>query len=701
MHNLLLTIKKDFQDWGPFQSRHFTCYLGPEVFQEFQESQGVCFCIQCIHFIFKVSLSIMVDPKYVRPPSGYPVDVRIYPEGEKQLYPEGEKKRVVDIQPGYGDQEIRCHVSAQPVNLNSPPDYEALSYVWGDWVSYRTICLNGIPNFPVTQNLWKALRRLRRGNQPRRLWIDQICIDQQCGVERKRQIKQIRNIFSHANRVILWFGDADEHIDSSTAHIKINVDKALERAISNDQIDRWWTRAWVIEEYTLAKNPPTVMFGPYQMEWAELSSLIGRKNYLPTGNWALLGNSLGLYERLRDPKFERNLHSITIVLKGTDTLDARDKVYCILSSLPERERCNITPDYNKPVSEVFAQATYASIASTGGLGIFHLVPKLSSEKPHDTPTWALDYTFPEKNHTFRGREWPETRLGQINVAGFQGFQAAQPLFEYFLFKSGSKTKGWCQKHPQSTVEALYDPKDSQKLTLTGLEFDSVLDVLDVDIQTPDKWSGKLAAASLLNLVDPTSTTTWASRLDMKNYNPEEREIHSSIQQQLSNGNPYHRIGPLARRPVYPPSSSTNKRTVRSVTTWALFRAWDKIARPPNARKISEVSMAALPKILLEAMNTKSMDSSRASLFRWYMMLDARGVSFFTTAGGFIGLAPSDLKPDDKIVLCYGSRFPIALRRSRGGNWLFVGFVYVRGIMDGELWDCFPGLELSERRFVLE
>ncbi|KAJ5719352.1 hypothetical protein N7493_007807 [Penicillium malachiteum] len=81
----------------------------------------------------------------------------------------------------------------------------------------------------------------------------------------------------------------------------------------------------------------------------------------------------------------------------------------------------------------------------------------------------------------------------------------------------------------------------------------------------------------------------------------------------------------------------------------------------------------------------------------------REASFFVTAAGFLGVGPADLKPDDKIVLFYGSRYPIALRRSlsQRSKWHFVGFVYVHGVMEGELWDCFPDMELTETEFWLE
>ncbi|KAJ5719351.1 hypothetical protein N7493_007806 [Penicillium malachiteum] len=90
----------------------------------------------------------MSEDPYARPETDYPLEVQI-----NTL----QQMRVVDIQPGYGSQEIRCTLSAKNLQTEHPSDYEALSYVWGEWEDYCTISLNGVPNFPVTRNLANAL----------------------------------------------------------------------------------------------------------------------------------------------------------------------------------------------------------------------------------------------------------------------------------------------------------------------------------------------------------------------------------------------------------------------------------------------------------------------------------------------------------------------------------------------------------------
>ncbi|KAK4448890.1 heterokaryon incompatibility protein-domain-containing protein [Podospora aff. communis PSN243] len=94
------------------------------------------------------------------------------------------------------------------------PEYEALSYTWGDSSQKRTIGLNGI-DFDVTTNLHAALNRLRLPDSKRLLWVDAICIDQTNTDERAAQVPRMREIYQRAQRVVIWLGMESQ--DSSLA----------------------------------------------------------------------------------------------------------------------------------------------------------------------------------------------------------------------------------------------------------------------------------------------------------------------------------------------------------------------------------------------------------------------------------------------------------------------------------------------------
>src|SRR4051812_42939730 len=82
--------------------------------------------------------------------------------------------RLVEIEPG----DEAAIISARLIDAHLEPDlkYESLSYCWGQDAIKKTILLNGVV-FEVTQNLHDALQRLRLLKSPRRLWIDDICVN--------------------------------------------------------------------------------------------------------------------------------------------------------------------------------------------------------------------------------------------------------------------------------------------------------------------------------------------------------------------------------------------------------------------------------------------------------------------------------------------------------------------------------------------
>ncbi|KAI0538038.1 HET-domain-containing protein [Xylaria digitata] len=87
--------------------------------------------------------------------------------------------------------------------------YEALSYVWGDPRDPQNIFFDGGVPFPVTRNLYEALRSLRLPDRGRRLWVDALCIDQSNYEEKNDQ----RNISKLVPKVLQATLTYKEHKD--------------------------------------------------------------------------------------------------------------------------------------------------------------------------------------------------------------------------------------------------------------------------------------------------------------------------------------------------------------------------------------------------------------------------------------------------------------------------------------------------------
>ena len=196
----------------------------------------------------------------------------------KPLDPRRKEIRHLILQPVSAGTEIRC--STETVSLLEQPEYEALSYVWGDMSVQREIIFDGMP-FPVTENLAIALHHLRLPDKPRRVWVDALCINQSNAKERNEQVTLMGEIYTMAKPVLIWLGEASEGSDEAFASMStITKETEVEEEISQKMfafymrlVEReWFTRLWTVQELALASQDPLVGCG---FTWTTWSTLLG------------------------------------------------------------------------------------------------------------------------------------------------------------------------------------------------------------------------------------------------------------------------------------------------------------------------------------------------------------------------------------------------------------------------------------------
>ncbi|KAF2268748.1 HET-domain-containing protein, partial [Lojkania enalia] len=93
---------------------------------------------------------------------------------------------------------IRC-------NIDRPPTFKALSYMWGDEDNRRDIEV-GDAMLSITASLDMALRALRSQTEQVLFWIDQICINQNDTAEKNLQIPLMTRIYTIAIQTVGWIG---------------------------------------------------------------------------------------------------------------------------------------------------------------------------------------------------------------------------------------------------------------------------------------------------------------------------------------------------------------------------------------------------------------------------------------------------------------------------------------------------------------
>ncbi|KAE8442534.1 hypothetical protein EG329_003249 [Mollisiaceae sp. DMI_Dod_QoI] len=102
---------------------------------------------------------------------------------------------------------VRCAITH--ATLEQPPEYNALSYTWGDASITTPILVDGV-ECQVTASLEAGLRHLRTKDEVVILWVDALCINQTDIPEKNVQLGQMREIYVLAKSVIAWLGPSYE-----------------------------------------------------------------------------------------------------------------------------------------------------------------------------------------------------------------------------------------------------------------------------------------------------------------------------------------------------------------------------------------------------------------------------------------------------------------------------------------------------------
>ncbi|KAK3493041.1 heterokaryon incompatibility protein-domain-containing protein [Neurospora hispaniola] len=351
---------------------------------------------------------------------------------------QGNEIRVVTLHPGSFDDPVFC--TLDHVVLDGPrDDYIAISYTWGDPTQTKDINLNG-HSYPATTNLHLALTYLRNENEPRRLWIDSLCINQRDVAERNAQVPRMRDVYAFAAEVNVWLGDYGTVSQSSWRHtfdlcIKVAVifKKQLYfqvpgvKEIMDTLLERpWFQRMWVIQEVAVRnwkEDGEKVQFlvGHLSLTWSILDMVCGDiVNHLfhmdGFGKPLSTGRSYGsrkLFQirtaweaehRVRESSMQGVSQTISQQLAyllsrfvNFKVTDPRDRIYSLLGLLygPEKVPNDLAPDYSKPVDEVFHAYAAWMLGDGGCIDILSLNSR--QRVGRRCPSWVPDFQGQTQN----------------------------------------------------------------------------------------------------------------------------------------------------------------------------------------------------------------------------------------------------------------------------------------------------------------
>ncbi|KAI0880333.1 heterokaryon incompatibility protein-domain-containing protein [Annulohypoxylon maeteangense] len=175
---------------------------------------------------------------------------------------------------------IKCQIIHE--SLISPPKYTAISYAWGDVDDKKEIQVNDI-TVPVTASLFGALQAVRERGEDKLVWVDALCINQQSRDERNQQVGLMTGIYAQAEEVAIWLGPEENNSNLAIEFLEElrseqgfpdqisdlisspNKEQAIRAMVLLFQRD-YWNRLWVVQEVYNARVIK-VLCGSTKLPW--------------------------------------------------------------------------------------------------------------------------------------------------------------------------------------------------------------------------------------------------------------------------------------------------------------------------------------------------------------------------------------------------------------------------------------------------
>ncbi|CZR35522.1 hypothetical protein LB506_010365 [Fusarium annulatum] len=580
--------------------------------------------------------------------------------------------RILTLEPGTGNDPLVGHLGFENLDLN--PQYEAISYCWGTGGRSSEIICDGKP-LPLTESIEGALRRMRHATTQRRLWADQVCINQDDIAERSQQVSLMNAIYKGAKHVLVWLGedkvghgqaamemvhylhrvfnDEELHNEFKRAHSEdlLSQDRKPWVPFSNLSRLPWFNRIWIVQEIGTAA-PATLYWGDAEIDWEVLSSVAGILNttyhFLRSRFAVFTPNIRYLYQRFVEPEeaydvnhnraaFIYELHRARHLLSK----DPRDHVYAFLghfsihtgsSSLAE-----LVADYSRSIEDIYYDVAVRELSGCESLLLLsacHAIPvtyKKRIMERGDLPTWV-----------------PDWRVVPLHLMG-------TPVTPH-------RSSG--EYRPQLCIN-----EETRALHIYGVRLDR--------IRRP-------------------SWIFWNNAFHFRRNNPLRLPIEALWRDICGRNQPFN----LRQR--YRNGDSAFFALVQTLTNACIgadrSRPYESIPKEEWLANGAAYLIRALDKPGAVSPEIQEL-AQTGDGFKWSheATLVTRYRGFAITFGGWFVVGPDIMQAEDVVVVLYGGRTPFLLRRKDDGTWILVGECYVHGMMNGEVFDL-DGVE--EEEFVI-
>ena len=591
----------------------------------------------------------------------------------RSLDPKQQEIRLLIVEPGIGADPIECSFRPRYLRAIFKPQYETVSYVWGDASIRATVRLEGQES-DVPASSERVLRHFRCPNTQRLLWIDALCINQADTQERSNQVALMYKIYSNTTHNLVWLGEDD----NSTAEAAVACIRRLTNEMnaevasttnpkgmlwsdkgparypdhrpnfipSEEETDildiyyssQWFQRLWVVQEVALSVNNTCYFGGSSCSLLATLRAarwLQHNSRYMPgkltrhggiqnaSRMFELCDHRIGTYGSFRGRFGLLHILSDTFQLHA---LDPRDYIFAVLGLVRRFKKLGadppdpqlLDPDYSKPVDQVLRDAAFYSICERQDLEIFHFAtPRFGDLTvatvpglPSWVPSWSRPWRISEKDPS------------QFTLS-FYGASSTVPLNTEHTRKSST-----------------------YRLHLTGIL------VSKVEMRSKVITKERLRRFRGMKVEDMICSSFKSEGLNKLGLNSQSQ---GSLVMTITTG--------------------VNRRNQRSTKQEceAMSAAYDRIIGQIGLRDPDE------------PIDLSNSDNKLAIELHQTMHSPLKNRRLFTTRSGGLGVGPRDTECGDMIAILFGCKMPVVLRQKRtsSNEFEFVGLCYIHGIMDGE------------------
>lgn len=620
--------------------------------------------------------------------------------------------RLLVLHPGRFDDEV--HVHMEHVTLGTQhPNYEALSYTWGNQ-SKTGIIRNYDKDILVTPNLHSALRYLRLEDRDRVLWVDALCIDQGDVDERNCQVRLMGNIFSEADRVIVWLGEERPATRTAFASLEAldlnhrlhedytgvgyerqmlwlkddsgrgsdrglfgistiglsnimydemsrNLSEVYWYAINDLLQQAWFHRLWVIQEISHAQRA-IVVSGNAIIPWSTLARAClymqehDLTRYLDQSSYYAC-RIVNIMEKMRAQKHRRSLFDVVLTNAYGGCTEPSDKIFAVMSISDGRDMSDweFSFNYNLPTYELFKRFAIWDIVRNRSLRVLACAsagPR-NSEIPPPLPSWVPDWSrLMDQNVLVRCR----------STSDFAASGNTQRDVRFSHNKERMHVKGAVVDSIRIVGSAPYFVKTTSSLKLDERITDQLVLMND---WLRECWNIAGAGRPMTRTIYEEFWKTMLCGLTWSGH-PVPEAYSRYFRRYLV----FVRQAPKALETFL-------KNPQAAAVTHPFVRT--ECLRVPLEHSYTETRSVEFYKWFHKHRMTNSLIED--SLQRW----SARK-RFCRTEDGRLARVPENAAPGDSICILHGAEVPYVLRLQEDGTFTVIGECYVHGIMHGEALD---------------